>query len=80
MTALPNKCPFCKSTEVLKFSKRASTVYKYRPPSVPYRMLGNNEEHNKRVEAINLEAEEQQAIDVVICAKCGSVYAKIVEG
>jgi len=77
---LPNKCPHCGSIEILQLSERANTVYKYRPPSVPIRNLGNNADYNRRAVEKNDAAERGTAYDVVACAKCGAVYAKTVSG
>jgi hypothetical protein len=74
---LPGICPSCKSTQTRPLPRGTETLFAYRPPTLNLRKVGASAEaHNKDAIARVNDAQAMGGTEIVICAVCGTVYAR----
>lgn len=78
---LPGKCPSCGSTELREQPQGGYHLFRYKAPKVNIRNIGTAAKaHNKNAMERLQQASRALPTEIVVCAKCGAVYAKELEG
>ena len=74
---LPDKCPNCGSTEMRQAPHGGYAFFRYEPPKANLRKLGTGAKtHNENALARVQTSQRAPATEIVVCAKCGNLYAK----